>query len=94
MMRPRIQSYDSTFGRDATQSYTLHLDGVPTTIPSLPAVSVFDDSNSYWTANDGHDHSSTRYQPGWSSVNVPDTGTTIRVKSISHTGFAQIDVNK
>lgn len=95
LMRPRIQAYDSTFGLEATEGYTLHNGGVPTTIASKPAVRVFDDRNDFWTANDGHDHSAHRYQPGWNSVNVPKTGTTIRVVGTSAQGsFMQVNVNQ
>lgn len=101
MMRCRIQSYDSTFGLQATEAYTLHNNGVAASIGGLPAVPVFDDSKSYWTdeasAGAGHagDHLGIpRDEPEFCSVIVPNTGTTIRVKSMSSTGFAQIDVNK
>ena len=69
----------------------------PTTIPGKPAVKVFSDSNSYWSLADAHATTGAhagRYQPGWSSVDVPDTGTTVRVKSVSSTGFMQVDINK
>jgi immune inhibitor A len=88
MMRPRLQSYDSTFGVQRTQSYTLHNDGVPTTITSKPAVRVFDDRKSYWTDGSAPGH----YQPGWSSVRVPNTGTQIRVNSLKPNGIARIQV--
>ncbi|MGH3022426.1 MAG: immune inhibitor A domain-containing protein [Gaiellaceae bacterium] len=88
MMRPRLQSYDSTFGVHRTESYTLHNDGVPTTIESKPAVRVFDDRKSYWTGGSAPGH----YQPGWSSVQVPNTGTQIRVKSLKRSGIARIQV--
>ncbi|KPV45045.1 peptidase M6, partial [Kouleothrix aurantiaca] len=44
LVRPRIQSYDSTFNRDRTESITLHKNGVATRFPSLPAARVFDDN--------------------------------------------------
>ncbi|MGH3030576.1 MAG: hypothetical protein ACRDNE_07385 [Gaiellaceae bacterium] len=88
MMRPRLQSYDSTFGRQPTQSYTFHNDGVPTTVESQPAVSVFDDRKSYWTDGSAPGH----YQPGWSSVRVPNTGTQIHVRSVTPGGFMQVQV--
>jgi len=68
----------------------LHMNSVARNIPSRPAVSTFDHSKSYWVAPDpaiGH--------LGWSSVPVPDTGTTIRVVSVSaRDGFMQVLVNK
>jgi immune inhibitor A len=97
MMRPRLQSYDSTFGLQPTDSITVRKAGAPTTIPSQPGVSVFNDLNPYWTANDGHAHGDDskgdHYQPAWSSVNVPNSGTQIRVRSETPGGFTQIEVS-
>ncbi len=95
LMRPRILSRDSTFGLSSVPSITLHNNGAPTTLPAKPAVSVFDDSRTYWFNSDEHGATGAhpgRYQPGWSSVQVPNTGTVVRVKSVSGTGFMQIEV--
>jgi len=83
--RARVQVYDATFTKkDATDALTLHINSVPSYIPSLPAVSVFNDSNSYWDP-----------AAPLSSVIVPNTGTTIRIKSVSAQGsFMQVAVNK
>jgi immune inhibitor A len=82
--RNRVQSYDSTFGLQATEAYTLHVNGTPSEIPSLPAAPVFNDSNSYWNASNPT-----------GSVIVPNTGTTIRVVSYSAQGnFLQVVVNR
>lgn len=89
--RPRIQSYDSTFGLEKTDVICLH---VNTTFEKcyggLPANPKFDDMQSYWVAPNpaiGH--------LGWASVPVPHTGTTIRVTSVSAQGnFMQVLVNK
>lgn len=88
--RPRVQSYDSTFGLDETDVVCLHRNSIEGCYGGLPAVSKFDDSQSYWVApNPGINHF------GWSSVSVPNTGTTIQVKSISAKGnFMQVHVNK
>ncbi len=80
--RNRVQSYDSTFGKDPTDAITLHWRGDASEHQSQPAVSVFDDRNSY-------------YDPAnpTGSVIVPNTGTQIRVKSISaHGTFMQVEV--
>jgi immune inhibitor A len=89
--RPRIQSYDSTFGVDKTDKICLHTNS--TTVQcygDLPANKKFDDTQSYWVAPNpaiGHN--------GWSSVPLPGVGVTIRVKSVSAQGnFMQVDVNK
>ena len=82
--RNRIQSYDSTFGLERTDAYTLHFNSVGYSIPSLPATTVFNDSISYWRASNP-----------WASVIVPNTGTKIRVVSYSAQGnFLQVVVNK
>ena len=97
LMRPRNLSGDATFGLDPVPAITLHSNGVASTIPARPAVPVFKDSNNPWTNCDQHACTGAhagRYQPGWYSVNIPNTGTTVRVKSVSSTGFMQIDVNK
>ncbi len=87
LMRPRIQSYDSPFGLARTDKITLHKNGVPTTIESQPAVRTFNDLKTWWYASDGHDPASHgRFQVGWSGVDVPKTGTEIRIKDINSAG--------
>jgi immune inhibitor A len=96
-MRPRIQSYDSTFTTTKTDAITLHdpATGVAKTIASKPAVSVFDDSRSYWTSGHPSDAPGDgRYQAEWNSVKVPNAGVVVRVKSISNTGLLVLDLNK
>lgn len=90
VIRGRIQAYDATFGVDRTQAITLH-NGSATTIGSKPANQVFDDTKSYWVASDPGD-ALGHYQASWLSVNVPHTGTKIRVKSATPGGFMQIQV--
>lgn len=97
LMRPRNLAGDATFGLDPVPAITLHSNGVAATIPAQPAVPVFSDANNPWTNCDQHACTGAhvgRYQPGWYSVDIPNTGTTVRVKSVSSTGFMQIDVNK
>ncbi len=87
LMRPRIASYDSTFGLEATNPVTLHLNGVVGKIRRQAAVKMFDDTKTWWFDSDEHattgEHAG-RYQPGWYGVNPPKTGTTIRVVSDKH----------
>ena len=57
---------------------------------------MFDDTRTWW--KDADEHASTgshvgRYEPGWYGVDVPKTGTTIRVKSVSRTGSMQVSVS-
>jgi immune inhibitor A len=80
--RNRTQSYDATFGLEPTDEITLHCHGEASTHPSLSAVPIFDDNNSY-------------YDPvnPMGSVITPVTGTQIRVKSVSAQGsFMQVEV--
>lgn len=86
LMRPRILAYDSTFTPEATDPITLHLGGVPGSIASKPGVSVFDDTQTWWYNSDEHGATGShpgRYQPGWYSVDVPKTGTSVTVKGAS-----------
>jgi immune inhibitor A len=96
VMRPRLQSFDATFTTQKTDAITVHNGGVATTIPSRPGVSTFDDSQSYWVAGDPGDALCTptgcRYQSEWNSVKVPNTGTSMRVTSVTPGGFMQVQV--
>jgi immune inhibitor A len=89
--RPRIQSYDSTFGLQKTDQICLHTSStVSQCYGNLPANPKFDDTQSYWVApNPAIGHF------GWSSVPLPGIGVTIRVVSISAQGnFMQVHLNK
>jgi immune inhibitor A len=80
--RNRVQTFDSTFGLEPTDEVTLHCNGDASTHPSQPAVPIFDDRNSYY--NEANP---------MGSVIVPNTGTQIRVKSVSaRGGFMQVEV--
>ena len=82
LMRPRILSADSTFGYKRTDRAVLHKEGVPGVLPSYPGQPVFDDTKQWWFNADEHGATGShpgRYQPGWYSVDVPKTGTIIRV---------------
>ena len=88
--RPRILSYDSTFGLEPTEAICLHLNSVEQCYNSLPANPLFDDTQSYWVPpNPAINHF------GWASVPLPATGTTIRVVSVSaQDNFMQVHVNQ
>ena len=81
--RNRIQSYDSTFTLAPTDGIpNIHQNSVLSPVPSLPAVKVFDDRILY-------------YDPAnpQGSVKNPNTGTQIRILSISaQDSFMQIEV--
>ena len=89
--RPRIQSYDSTFGLQKTDQICLHTSStVSQCYGNLPANPKFDDTQSYWVApNPAIGHF------GWASVPLPSVGVTIRVVSVSAQGnFMQVQLNK
>lgn len=95
LLRPRILSYDSTFSLEPTDAITLKRevdtngDGTitgselqTTRIASKPANPLFDDTRTYWFNSDEHGATGShpgRYEPGWYGVDVPKTGTTLRV---------------
>ncbi len=89
LARPRIASFDSTFGLENTDQVTLQRelsegDVEKLVIPTRDAVSTFDDTLSWWSNEDYHGATGEhlgRYQPGWFGVDVPQTGTTIEVTS-------------
>ena len=89
LMRNRILSYDSTFGLSPTTALTLHKEGVAASVPSRPAVRVFDDTKQWWFPADEHTVAGVhpgRYQAAWYSVDVPKTGSTIRVNGFGKQG--------
>jgi len=88
---PRVQSYDSTFGLDSTDKICLtRSDTFSACYGPQAAVPLFNDMLDWWVPpNPAINHF------GWSGVNVPKTGTTIRVVSISaQDNFMQVHVNK
>jgi immune inhibitor A len=87
--RPRFQSYDSTFSVQSTDVVCLHVNSVEQCYGGLAANPLFDDTQNYWVAPDpaiGHF--------GWSGVQVPKTGTKIRVLNTSAQGnFLEVIVH-
>ncbi|MGY1723849.1 immune inhibitor A domain-containing protein [Blastococcus sp. SYSU DS0533] len=89
--RPRVQSYDSTFGLQPTDKITLHDPdtGVGQKVGGLPAVPTFDDTLDWWVAPGEQPDAN-----GWTGVDVPKTGTTITVTGMSAQGaLMQVRVN-
>jgi immune inhibitor A len=77
-----MQTYDSTFSLGPTEAITLHWNSQPSYHPSKPAVPVFDDRFQYY-----------RSENPWGGVMNPNTGTQIRIKSVSALGgFMQVEV--
>jgi immune inhibitor A len=87
--RPRIQSYDSTFGLSTTDKICLSANSIQQCYGGLPANPLFDDTHSYWvTPNPAIGNL------GWSSVPLPGFGVTIRVNSVSaQNTFMQVTVD-
>uniref|UniRef100_UPI0037360C0D immune inhibitor A domain-containing protein n=1 Tax=Arthrobacter pityocampae TaxID=547334 RepID=UPI0037360C0D len=87
IVRNRIQSFDATFGKQATDALSLHREtaaGVTTlTAPSQPGVAVFDDTdpNAYYDATNPQ-----------GSVVVAGTGTKIEVVQSNSTGMLTLQV--
>jgi len=82
--RNRVQTYDATFSLEPTDGITLHWRGEESVHPSQPANPMFDDRLSayYYTAENP-----------MGSVIVPNTGTQIRIQSVSAKGsFMQVQV--
>lgn len=95
LMRQRILSYDSTFGTERTDAITLHNNSVAASIPSQKAVPTFDDTKDWWFDCDADACTGShqgRYQPGWTGVKVPNTGTKITVNGATTNGHLNITV--
>jgi immune inhibitor A len=85
--RPRIQGFDSTFGLKPTNAICLHWNSEEQCYPSLKAKPQFNDLKDYWVPPDPSINNN-----GWASVNVPKTGTKVRVKSENADGSIQIEL--
>ncbi|MDQ3664092.1 MAG: immune inhibitor A [Actinomycetota bacterium] len=85
LLRPRILTYDSTFGKADTDRIKIHKDSQPSTIRSQANVAVFNDRLNWWFDSDEHglETHPGRYQPGWYGVDVPKTGTKVRVVDVN-----------
>ena len=86
--RNRIQSFDATFGKEATDSISLHREtaaGLTTLkVPSRPGIAVFDDTN----PNAYYDPANPQ-----ASVVVAGTGTRIQVVQSNPKGMMTVKVN-
>ena len=66
--RGRVNLYDATFGRQKADSFTLHDNGQPSYIRGQAAQPLFDDTRTYWYADDPY-----------TGVKTPGIGVTLRV---------------
>ena len=85
ILRPKVLSADSTFSLLRSPSQKLHYRGKAYTLKGQAAVPVFDDTMDWWFSSDEHgtdDHPGF-YEPEWYSVDVPKTGTTVRVVKVN-----------
>ncbi|MFC6162884.1 immune inhibitor A domain-containing protein [Kribbella jiaozuonensis] len=80
--RPRVAAYDAPFSLEKADSFSLHINGQSSYIRGQNAVPTFNDSKSYWTAD----------QPT-SSVKVPNNGVNIKVVSKNGTSL-KVQVSK
>jgi immune inhibitor A len=95
LMRPGFASWDAALSDKSSKKQTLRFQGQKFTLPARKAVRLFDDTRRYWSDSDQHgagEHAG-HYQPGWYSVDVPRTGTTIRVIKTTKKGVMWIKVN-
>jgi immune inhibitor A len=68
LWRPRVSGYDAPFGTEKADSFTLHTNGQPSYIRGQSGVTTFNDSKTYWFAE----------QPS-AGVKVPNNGVNIKV---------------
>ena len=86
LLRPRILSFDSTFGsKQNTKAITVNINSVPTTIPAQAGggrPSTTRRTTGSPTTGTAHlPITRVATSPSWNSVKVPKTGTTISIKS-------------
>ncbi len=91
-----LLSSDSTFSTRRVRPQELHYDAGPLRLDGEPAQPVFDDTLDWWFDGDEHgsgEHTGTD-QPGWFGVDVPKTGTTIRVVKVDRRGVMTVRVGR
>ncbi len=95
LARPRILTYDSTFSLEPSSDLHLRSLGEKYTVEGSAAVPTFDDTEQWWFPNDEHTVEGVhpgQYQPGYNSVDVPETGTVIKVRKVQADGDMIIKV--
>ena len=80
----RRQSYDATFGKEATDAVTFHKAGVPVEVPSSAGIPTFNDSdpNRYWSADNP-----------WHSCKVAGAGVKITVLAEEYRGAMTVRIS-
>ena len=89
LLRPRIATRDSTFSLSRTKRAVLHQAGVRYVLKSLPGQPMFDDMLDWWQADAEGEGT---YDAGWYGVNVPKTGTTVKVVRVNKAGVMTVRV--
>jgi immune inhibitor A len=95
LMRNKVQTFDSTFSLKPTTKQRFRQLGVSRTVRPEKAQPAFNDLLDYWYDSDEHgtgDHPGF-YEPEWFGVDVPKTGTTIKVVKVSKTGVMTVKVS-
>lgn len=96
ILRPKVLTSDSTFSLLPVKPQELHYQGKAYLTDGQSAVPTFDDTLDWWFDSDEHGAGTHPgfYQPGWYSVNVPKTGTTIRVVKVAKDGVMTVEVGR
>lgn len=96
LARTRVNTADSAFGLRRIKAQTLSNAGREFTVPARRAQPVFDDTRPWWFDSDEHGVGTHPgfYQPGWFGVDVPQTGTTIRVVKVAKNGNMTVKVGR
>lgn len=85
---PPLQSHDSTFALEPTDTFCIHYNGIEQCLGGLAPNPLFDDTEAYWVPPDP-----SIGNFGQASVRLPGFGVTIRVVGVSaHGDFMQIVV--
>ncbi len=95
LVRPRVLGYDSAFSLRPSHDVHLHYLAQPYTVEGSGRSALFNDLKNWWFASDEHSVEGVHpghHQPGWSSVNVPDFGVTIKVVKVADNGDLTIRV--
>ena len=98
LLRPRISAHDAAFGLTRTKRVVLHAGGEEYTLRRHAGQPLFDDTMDWWFDYDEHASGTEahpgHYQPGWYSVDVPKTGTTIKVAKVDKSGVMTVRVGR
>ncbi len=94
LARPRLLTFDSAFSLKPNTTQKLHFAGKRWNLKGSKAQPVFNDLRDWWYDGDEHTNGvhTGHYQPGWYGVDVPRTGTTIKVVKVAKSGVMTVQV--